>query len=427
LVDQLQRDLDKIETTWPMRGSYARIDPYILDVTEAGIRFRFLVFTRESHAWYGDRRAETGLLQVAELGRPRHGDVVFDFGANAGFMATWYALRVGAAGAVHAFEPCPWYALACRYQARLNYIENLHVHAVGIGASRRTIRVPLTASQTREMTGPDQEFGEVEIRALTEYADLKPTFIKMDIEGAEMEVAPLLPRLPTLQALFLELHPVMIRERGGEPLAVLRAIQAAGLEIVADNVLTEPLAPNALHDAAHQYICARPADLTALRKTRMTPIWSYFAEYSRYHLDRGEVDEALDYARSGLAAHPDKPELLRPLAAALLRNGDIAEAMDAARRVAELSPGNAHATFFASWLLSQTGHTEQSIMLARQAINLDSTVAAFWHHLGYQLNELGDREEARKAIEQALRLEPGNAEFQRLHRKLISTPRQTAA
>jgi tetratricopeptide (TPR) repeat protein len=219
----------------------------------------------------------------------------------------------------------------------------------------------------------------------------------------------------------------MIRERGGDPLTVLHAIQQAGLDIVANNVFTEPLAANALDDSAHQYICARPAEFAALHKDHVTPVWNYFSEYSRYHLDRGEVDEALDYARRGLAAHPDKPELLRTLATALLRNGDIAEAIDAARRAVDLSPGDAHAMFFLSWLLSQTGHTEQSIMLARQAIGRDSAVAAFWHHLGYQLNEMGEREEARNAIEQALRLEPGNAAFQHLHRQLISPPRQTAA
>ena len=189
----------------------------------------------------------------------------------------------------------------------------------------------------------------------------------------------------------------------------------------------QPLAANALHDSAHQYICARPAELAALRKTLVTPVWSYFAEYSRYHLDRGEVDEALDYVRKGLAAHPDHPGLVRSLAGALLRNGDIAEAMETARRAVELSSGDPHATFFASWLFSQAGHTEQSVVLARQAIALDSTVAAFWHHLSYQLSDLGDRDGACNAIEQALRLEPGNADFLRYRRQLTSTPQQSAA
>ena len=36
IIDELQRKLDEIEKTWPMGGSYQRIDPYIVPYLQAG-------------------------------------------------------------------------------------------------------------------------------------------------------------------------------------------------------------------------------------------------------------------------------------------------------------------------------------------------------------------------------------------------------
>lgn len=229
LIDHFQHDLDEMETTWPMRNQFERIEPYIVDVNQVGLRFRFIIFHRESEIWYGQERRPEGtpgdfdrFVELMHLKMPCAGDTVFDLGCNAGFWSTWFALAVGTSGVVHAFDPCPWNALATRYQARLNYLDNLRTYGVGIGANRRTVRVPLTATQTREVEIVEgQRSADFEIHSLREYAHLKPTFMKMDIEGAETEVAPLLREIPSLNALYLELHPVMIRERGGDPIAVL--------------------------------------------------------------------------------------------------------------------------------------------------------------------------------------------------------------
>lgn len=419
LIDQFQRDLDAIERAWPMRGAFERIEPYILDVTEAGIRFRFIVYHDETHSWYGERRPVEDLQQVAELGFPRVGDVVFDLGANAGFMATWYALRVGEKGFVHAFDPAPWCALSCRYQAQLNHITNLRSYAVGVGAQRKKVKVPLISTQTRETRVEGQEWREFEVHPIMDYAHFRPDFIKMDIEGAETEIAPLLKHLPTLQGLYLELHPAMIRQFGGDPIAVLQAIQDTGLEILANNAFGAPLSREALHDTAYRYLCATPEHIQARQKTRSQPGWNYLLEYSRYYAERGEIERALEYARRGVELYPYKIDLHHALSDLLVRSGELLAAVDAASQAVATVPGDSHLTFRLSWLLGEVGRISEAVSWARKAISLDRSVAAFWHHLSFQLNKLNQIEEALTAIDEALRLDPTNSLFKEERARIV--------
>lgn len=43
IIDKLQRKLDDIEKTWPMIGSYKRIDPYIVPYLQAGDYYELII------------------------------------------------------------------------------------------------------------------------------------------------------------------------------------------------------------------------------------------------------------------------------------------------------------------------------------------------------------------------------------------------
>jgi FkbM family methyltransferase len=122
----------------------------------------------------------------------------FDVGANIGFFSVLAARLVGPTGRVISFEPFPANAQQIAHNARLNGFANTSVRAEALGGSNRT-EVFCTSSEPtwgklanigRE---PDKAAGQigVNVRTLDSLCGAGglpyPDFIKMDIEGAEVE------------------------------------------------------------------------------------------------------------------------------------------------------------------------------------------------------------------------------------------------
>lgn len=121
---------------------------------------------------------------------PGDGDVVLDCGACIGEISALIGALVGPRGAVHLFDPVPLHARYCRLQASLNpTIEHvLHVNVLAVG------------DVSREAVGPRADATSISpgglcvdsyaTTSLDDYVlekDLSTvSFIKMDIEGAEM-------------------------------------------------------------------------------------------------------------------------------------------------------------------------------------------------------------------------------------------------
>ena len=164
------------------------------------------------------KRALADFARALETLRP--GDLVFDFGANLGE----FTLKMAATGAeVHAFEPDP---LICD-MLRLNTaeIENVVVHqkAVGQQAGRAVLRrmpnmqenLPNWSQHTTIVYDDDRFTGgeeiEVEVAGFWDIlaAHRPARLIKMDIEGAEMDIldhAVSGADLPAFGKLFVETH-----------------------------------------------------------------------------------------------------------------------------------------------------------------------------------------------------------------------------
>jgi len=132
---------------------------------------------------------------VANLGP---GGVLYDVGANIGFFALLGARLAGEHGRVIAFEPVPENADAVRRNAALNGFENVFVRDVAVGRACGTVDLVLThhpGGATLASVGePPDARGVVRvvsksIDALVEREGLPtPTVIKIDVEGAELEV-----------------------------------------------------------------------------------------------------------------------------------------------------------------------------------------------------------------------------------------------
>ena len=173
-------------------------------------------------------RAE-GLLQgVLSMLRP--GDVVVDCGANQGDV-TGPLADTGAE--VHAFEPDP-YNLG-KLTERFAGVANVHLHAVAVGATAGTVRLmraanweanpDLASVKSTIVAGGHNIAGadgiDVEMIDLPAFlhgliaAHGRVAFVKMDIEGAELDVLEAMQRqglFADIQLTFAETHERKFKE-----------------------------------------------------------------------------------------------------------------------------------------------------------------------------------------------------------------------
>lgn len=157
----------------------------------------------------------------------RRGDVVFDIGANIGYMSAQFALSVGPAGRVYAFEPSPTcHRLLCK-------VADSNPHGIIMVESLAV------ADESRNSVYYETEkilshcFGRIDIRPSAIHQDISEypiyvttiddyldgnrldrlDFVKIDVEGAEGAV------LHGMQRTFARgLHPILLIEMTGSPL-----------------------------------------------------------------------------------------------------------------------------------------------------------------------------------------------------------------
>lgn len=229
VIDRLQRDLDRIERRVRMLHSYERITPYVVEHEQYGTTFSFIVYHKESEAWFGKPYLDGNIRDSRHLLRST--DVAFDFGCNSGYHAVWMALNAQQ-GHVFAYDPFPWNAVATRAQALLNRCDNITVHDYGVGDADRSLDVTTYSSKTFNADTFDQTF-PVTVRKVEALRRHRPQFLKIDIEGAEAELATTtLLRWPSIRAGYVEMHPEFIAPTGRDPRAFLVAAGEAGFNLV---------------------------------------------------------------------------------------------------------------------------------------------------------------------------------------------------
>jgi len=145
------------------------------------------------------------------------GKVVYDIGAFHGLLTIFFAR---AARKVIAWEPNSRNRSRLLENVRLNNFQNVIVRPYGLSSKASTATMsfdplaPGTASIDQHMAqGADQE--TIEIRILDAEQDLEPPdFIKIDVEGFELEVLKGAPRtLENHPTLFLEMHGANLEDK----------------------------------------------------------------------------------------------------------------------------------------------------------------------------------------------------------------------
>lgn len=151
----------------------------------------------------------------------RPGDLVADCGAHHGMISVLCSKWVGPNGRVVAFEALPGNADIVRRNKELNHADNLEVIHSAVGREPGSIRFTLdsNASVARDNDRHTIEVPIVNLDAI--FTDRAPDFIKIDVEGHEIEVLKGAMRvMSTAPGFNIEVHCIMF----DHPLAKVREL-----------------------------------------------------------------------------------------------------------------------------------------------------------------------------------------------------------
>lgn len=172
----------------------------------------------------------------------KSGMVVYDIGANVGFFTVLLGRLVGARGAVYAFEPVAETAKATRHNAELNGFAHVTVIAAAVGRQQGTVKLALREESTwakfadEKSTGPTMEVPLVAIDGLVDDGTIKPPqLIKIDVEGAELEV------IEGMRRTLAAHRPIILCEMHGKNEAFAKLMEELNYEVRAVET-NEPLA-----------------------------------------------------------------------------------------------------------------------------------------------------------------------------------------
>jgi FkbM family methyltransferase len=167
-------------------GDQAFVQPFLV-MREGRPRFPMLVGTANSVLWYA-LEPRHGIELFADWGLVSDGEVTIDCGAHAGQMAVYFSLIAGPQGRVVAIDPFTQNCLQVEAQDVLNAPGRIRVVRAAVGANRHTLRVANRLQMAAGIEGyPTDDQVEIDVIPLDDFLDIRPTFIKLDVEGAEVD------------------------------------------------------------------------------------------------------------------------------------------------------------------------------------------------------------------------------------------------
>jgi FkbM family methyltransferase len=163
----------------------------------------------EKFYWAGTVEPGVQDALVEELGP---GMVFWDVGAHCGFFTCLGSRLVGPGGEVVSFEPCEENRTRLDESVRLNAADNVEVRPWALGARSGRAKMQALSTSTTWSTVPDADREgrevDVRVRSLDDcMAELRaPDLVKVDVEGAELEV------LKGARGMLAEAEPTLVIE-----------------------------------------------------------------------------------------------------------------------------------------------------------------------------------------------------------------------
>ena len=238
--------LKRIRSGVAIRFKRWKFRPYVIDRTIAGEKIKFLVGDLFGEGWYGPKHDLSLEYEWIKAKGIAPGDVVVDCGANHGFSTTLFSRWTGAKGIVHAFEPYPPNIEILRKNLELNQVQNVELHAIALGAEKGTAHLSRHPNATihRNATA-DQGLESAPLRRLDdELAETRVDFLKVDVEGFELEVLKGATRiLKGHPRLALEIHVSMYQDKVAQLTEFFALVPLARYSVEIQPVVDGPIRP----------------------------------------------------------------------------------------------------------------------------------------------------------------------------------------
>jgi FkbM family methyltransferase len=190
--------------------------PYTIHRTRTGIDLEYLIADPVGKEWYDAPIPDFyDELDYAKDVIVREGDVMIEFGAHHGYKTTYLAKLIGDSGKIVAVEASPFNAEVIKKNLKLNNITNTKVLAKA-GGEKDGQKVRFSHSSNASIQeGAKAGTFEMEVVSIDSFADLKPTLLKIDVEGYEIEVLKGAQKvLKTRPKIMLEIHTRQLNDRG---------------------------------------------------------------------------------------------------------------------------------------------------------------------------------------------------------------------
>lgn len=183
--------------------------PYIKRKVIEGISFDFYIGDQDGKDWYDTYCTDpywTEMRIIRDyLIAP--GDVVLECGGHQGCTAILLSNWVGPTGKVITFEPNPNNVEILKINLEINNIKNVSIEPKAVGNENGIIKLSTETSNSFINTDCIKNYIQVPIVELDNYAHYKPTFIKLDVEGADIQALRGAKNiLKTLPKIAIEVH-----------------------------------------------------------------------------------------------------------------------------------------------------------------------------------------------------------------------------
>lgn len=208
------------------------------------------------------RRAEAQMAVFQQLISP--GDIVWDVGAHHGYVTLLAAARVQPDGWVYPFEPGRQNRRVLKRHVRWNRLRNVAVQECALASYDGTARFGGgTTSKMHTLGGGEEEVAVRRGESLVRSGAVRaPTFLKIDVEGAEGDVLTgALPILPSRAVMLVAIHSATA------DLQCTSLLQAHGFELFPSRALSRARRSGWRGDA--DLLCVGPDHHDDGRTTRL--------------------------------------------------------------------------------------------------------------------------------------------------------------
>ena len=177
-------------------GFFGQMFPcFFYDGKKAGLNAQLYTYAENFYSMIEKHNYEY-ILENGERIGVREGDYVFDCGMEIGDTAILFALAAGNSGKIYSFEPHPFFYVAAKHNINLNHHLADRIHSIKkavYSTAGKKLRFELVSPGSRIIDTPREYVNSIIVETTTidrQAARLgldRLDFIKMDIEGAELE------------------------------------------------------------------------------------------------------------------------------------------------------------------------------------------------------------------------------------------------